>query len=98
MKIYQTPQDWLVDNPYTSGDLADLLGVTASSVRKWRRFGTEKLSKQNQTRLQVVSFIMQTISTSWNREGAIFWWYRPRYQLDGKRPIDVVDDSNYYDA
>jgi len=46
-------------------------------------------------RLQLVARLVALLWRAWTPEGTIAWFYRARPDLDGRLPIDVLDDPDY---
>lgn len=69
--------------------LADLLGRSDRQVQRWAAQDTPPAH-----RLDLVTRLVALLRYSWTEEGIVAWFYRARPELDGKRPIDLLDDPN----
>jgi uncharacterized protein (DUF2384 family) len=81
-------QEWLPR--VTQKELADLVGV---SPRQWQRL------RQSETpttpRMHRVARLAAILRHAWTDEGVVAWFYRPRHDLDARRPIDLIDEPAY---
>lgn len=77
-------RDWLPGVPKTA--IAELLGVEVRTLSRWERKATPPSH-----RLAVVGKLVAVLRHSWTPEGVMDWFERSRGDLDGKRPIDVLD-------
>ncbi len=68
-------------------ELAALAGVTA---RTWRRWAAS--SGQPSERLLLVAKLVQILHHAWSPKGIDAWFHRPRRQLDGRTPLDLLAD------
>lgn len=71
-------------------DLAELIGRSPRHVQRWLKDGGEPTR-----RLQLVARLVAILRLGWTSEGVLAWFYRPRRELKGKRPVDVLDDAEY---
>jgi hypothetical protein len=71
-------------------DLAALVGVTTRHFQRWARFGGDP-----PRRLLLVTRLIALLRRAWTPEGVVAWFYRARHDLDGRTPIDVIDDPAY---
>jgi len=74
-------------------ELAKLINL---SERQMQRIAKDGGSPSR--RLQLVARLVALLWRGWTSEGAIAWFYRERLELDGKAPIDVLDDPDYEPA
>jgi hypothetical protein len=68
-------------------EVAALLGRSQRQVERW--------AVQESTpprRLEVVAKIAALLRHSWTEEGVVAWFFRPRPDLRGRKPIDLLDD------
>jgi len=78
-------REWL---PHVSQvELAELAGVSTRTLLRWRQ-GTGQPTR----RLQLVARLVAILRHGWSEEGVIAWFYRPRRDLNGKAPIDLLGD------
>jgi uncharacterized protein (DUF2384 family) len=67
--------------------LAALLGRSQRQVQRWAtQAGTPP------RRLELVARITALLRHSWTEEGVVAWFFRPRPDLRGKKPVDLLDD------
>jgi hypothetical protein len=74
-------------------ELAALLGRSQRQVQRW--------STQDgppPRRLELVARISALLRHSWTEEGVVAWFFRPRPDLEGKKPVDLLDDAAREDA
>jgi hypothetical protein len=71
-------------------DLAELVGRSPRQVQRWAKEGGEPTR-----RLVLVSRMVALLRRAWSAEGVVAWFERPRGELDGKRPLDVLDNPAY---
>jgi len=68
-------------------DIAQLLAVDPRTIRRW---GAEPGDPDH--RLQLVARITAIIKHAWTPKGMLAWFHRPRRDLDGKAPIELLGD------
>ena len=68
-------------------DLAELVGL---SVRQLQRRRTD--DGPSSPRMQLVLKLVTILQHAWTDRGIHAWFFRPRPELAGRRPIDVLDD------
>lgn len=71
-------------------DLAELVGRSPRQVQRWARDGG-----QPTRRLRLVTRMVALLRHAWTEEGIVAWFERARRDLDGRRPIDLLDDPAY---
>jgi hypothetical protein len=74
----------------TRKELSDLLGIGERQMQRLAK-GDAKPSG----RLLLVSRLVALLWRAWTPAGVVAWFYRPRTDLDGKPPIDVLDDPEH---
>lgn len=72
-----------------AGDTHELLGVSASAYKRYR-VGLREVPDVVALRAHVVAGIVGDLAGSYNERGIRRWFKRPRPQLDGKAPSDVL--------
>ena len=77
-------REWLPSVPKSA--LAELLGVQARTVTRWQAD-----ARRPSYRLGIVAKLVAILRHSWTQEGVRAWFYRPREDLDGRRPFDLLD-------
>lgn len=70
-------------------ELAALLGRSQRQVQRW---ATQEGAPPR--RLELVARIAVLLRHSWTEEGVVAWFFRPRPDLGGKKPIDLLDDPD----
>ncbi|MGC1165176.1 MAG: hypothetical protein WA862_03630 [Solirubrobacterales bacterium] len=71
-------------------ELGQLIGVGERQV--------QRLSKDGGTpsrRLQLVARLISLLFRSWTPAGVVAWFHRQRDDLEGRAPIDVLDDADF---
>ena len=69
--------------------LADLLGVSVSSVRRYSA-GDRATPQAVAERLHFVALLLADLAGSYNEYGIRRWFTRPRVSLDGRRPSEIL--------
>jgi hypothetical protein len=82
---------WLTD--INQVDLAALVGVDPKTLQRWR-----SKSPPPSARVRLVYRLVSVLRRAWTPRGVVAWFYRPRLDLDGKAPIEVIDDPEYEPA
>lgn len=72
----------------TRKELGDLLGI---GERQIQRLAKDK-ARTPSRRLQLVARLIALLWRAWTPQGVVAWFYRQRSDLEGKAPIDVIDD------
>jgi uncharacterized protein (DUF2384 family) len=80
--------DWLPTA--TRIRLAKLLGVNQKTLKRWVEAGGPP-----SRRLFIVANLVLLLKDAWTAEGVLAWFERPRRDLDGRRPIEVIDDPDF---
>jgi transcriptional regulator with XRE-family HTH domain len=70
-------------------ELAALLGRSQRQVQRW---ATQEGTPPR--RLELVARIAALLRHSWTEDGVVAWFFRPRPDLRGKKPVDLLDDPN----
>lgn len=74
----------------TRKELSELLGIGERQVQRLAKGGSRPSA-----RLRLVSRLVALLWRAWTPAGVVAWFYRERRDLDGKPPIDVLDDPDY---
>lgn len=69
--------------------LSELVGVSPSSVRRYR-VGSRHTPDDVAARLHFVALVVADLAGSYNARGIRRWFGRPRPQLDGSAPIELM--------
>jgi acyl transferase domain-containing protein len=68
-------------------DIAELLAVDPRTIRRWAADPGDP-----DHRLQLVARLVAVLRHAWTPKGILAWFHRPRRDLDGLPPIDLLDD------
>ena len=74
-------------------ELAALLGRSQRQVQRW---ATQEGPPPR--RLELVARVAALLRHSWTEDGVIAWFFRPRQDLGGKKPVDLLDDPEWEDV
>jgi hypothetical protein len=85
-ELMRTLGEWLprISQP----EQTRLAGISVRQFQRWA-----KDSGAPSRRLLLVVQLVALLRRSWSPEGVIAWFDRPRAGLDGKAPIEVLDDA-----
>jgi hypothetical protein len=98
----------LDDSPYPEGEwsgvrarledeqLSDLLQVSTSSIRRYAS-GQRETPDEIAWRLHTLTRIIAALSGSYNDYGVRRWFERPRAQLDGRSPSELIAEATSED-
>lgn len=81
----------LIEGVVGRANAAALVGVSTSTSRRWRT-GRTSPSATNAERLTTVADTVAQLRHSFTPGAVVAWFDRPRHQLDGQRPADLLDD------
>lgn len=73
----------------TRKDLGELLGISERSIQ--RTLKAEQPVDPGR-RLLIVARLVELLRRAWTPEGVIAWFFRPRQELDGSTPFEILDD------
>ena len=79
-------EEWLPSLPVKQ--LAELLGVSERQVQRRRNDGGPSTH-----RMQIVARLVATLRHAWTEQGVYAWFSRPREDLGGAAPIELLDDA-----
>ncbi len=68
-------------------DIAELVAVDPRTIRRWSSEPGEP-----EHRLLLVSRLIAVLRHAWTPKGVLAWFHRPRRELGGKMPIELLDD------
>ena len=77
--------EWLPRVPQR--EIAQLAGISPRQFQRWLKDGGE-----SPRRLELVARLVALLKRAWTPEGVVAWFHRPRRDLDGRAPADVLDD------
>jgi transcriptional regulator with XRE-family HTH domain len=75
----------------TRKELGDLLGISDRQVQRLMKDEGRAPSR----RLQLVARLVALLWRAWTARGVVAWFYRKRPDLEGKAPIDVLEDAAF---
>lgn len=73
-------------------ELAALLGRSQRQIQRW---STQEGPPPR--RLELVARLSALLRHSWTEDGVVAWFFRPRQDLGGKKPVDLLDDPAWED-
>ena len=71
-------------------EIARLLDISVRQLQRWKTGGGDP-----SRRLLLVTRLAALLRHAWTPEGIVAWFDRPRRDLAGQSPIDVLDDPTY---
>jgi hypothetical protein len=80
--------EWLPTT--TQAEIARLVGISDRQFHRWKTSGGKP-----SRRLSLVARLVALLRRAWTEQGVIAWFHRARRDLDGKTPLDVIDDPAY---
>jgi hypothetical protein len=86
--VVATLQSWLPELSQTK--LAELVGISTRQLQRWKKEGGKPTR-----RLRTVARLVAILRRGWTDEGVVAWFYRARHDLDGKRPLDLLDNPEF---
>lgn len=88
---------WLREQGLTPTDMARLLSISETSVRRWssREDETEP-SGDSAARVMVVAKVVNHLRHAMTTRGVVQWLQRPHPSLDDRRPVDQLKDPHSY--
>jgi uncharacterized protein (DUF2384 family) len=86
--VVATLQSWLPE--ISQAKLAQLVGISTRQLQRWKKEGGKPTR-----RLRTVARLVAILRRGWTDDGVIAWFYRARHDLDGKRPIDLLDNPEF---
>jgi len=86
-KVMGSLREVLPSVPQT--ELAALLGRSQRQVQRWAA-----QEGPPGRRLELVARLATLLRHSWTEGGVVAWFFRPRPDLSGKKPVDLLDDPD----
>jgi AraC-like DNA-binding protein len=88
---------WLRQRGLSVGDLAELLGASETSVRRWASPDDETSpGGENADKVMVVAKVVNHLRHAMTVRGAVQWLQRSHPAFDDRRPIDELKDPDSY--
>ena len=88
---------WLRQQGLRVNDLAEILGVSESTIRRWVSDEDESQpSGELAERVVVIAKVVNHLRHAITARGMVQWLERPHPELDGRAPIDEVKDADSY--
>lgn len=75
----------------TRADLAELIGKSDRWIQRTLKAETPV---EPPHRLLIVARLAELLRRAWTPEGVVAWFFRAREELDGKTPLDLLDDAS----
>ena len=72
------------------GDLSRLLGVSTKTVNTWKAGGPVTRKAE---RIVVLAQLLTYLRASMTPVGLMMWFDAPRHQLDGRTPLELLNDN-----
>jgi hypothetical protein len=72
---------------------ADVAAIIGTSTRTLQRLVKDGGTPTN--RMRLVARMVALLRRAWTPQGVLAWFYRPRQELDGQRPVDVLEQAEY---
>lgn len=82
-------EEWLPG--LTVGQLSELADVSVRQLQRRRRDGGGMTSP----RLQLVARLVAILRHAWTDRGVLAWFAKPHPELDGKAPMELLDDPQH---
>jgi uncharacterized protein (DUF2384 family) len=90
--LYARIVDEVRDGGLNSAEVAQLIGVAERQVRNWAG-GTNSPSGRNRDRLLELHYLVGLLREVYTREGAEIWLHGRKKSLEGRRPIDLLEND-----
>lgn len=68
-------------------EIAELIAVDPRTIRRWAHEPGDP-----EHRLQLVTRLVAVLRHAWTPKGVLAWFHRPRRELEGKAPIELLGD------
>jgi uncharacterized protein (DUF2384 family) len=80
------------DGGLSNAEMAEVIGVAERQVRNWAG-GANAPSGRNRDRLLELHYLIGLLREVYTREGAEIWLHGRKKSLDGRRPIDLLEND-----
>lgn len=88
---------WLREQGLTPSDIAGLLAISETSVRRWSSRDDEtEPGGDNAARVMVVAKVVNHLRHAMTTRGVVQWLQRPHPSLFDRRPVDELKDPDSY--
>jgi hypothetical protein len=71
-------------------EVATLLGVDRRTLARW-----SEQTRPPARRLDVVARLVAILRHNWTEDGIVAWFHRPRRDLGGRTPLDVLSEPHF---
>jgi uncharacterized protein (DUF2384 family) len=90
--LYARIVDEVRDGGLSNAEMAQVIGVAERQVRNWSG-GTNTPSGRNRDRLLELHYLVRLLREVYTREGAEIWLHGRKRSLDGRRPVDLLEND-----
>ncbi|HWN73031.1 MAG TPA: hypothetical protein VNN15_04395 [Solirubrobacterales bacterium] len=90
--LYARIVEEVKDGGLSNTELAQLIGVAERQVRNWSA-GMNAPSGRNRDRLLELHYVVGLLREVYTREGAEIWLHGRKKSLEGRRPIDLLEND-----
>lgn len=90
--LYTRIVDEVRDGGLSNAEMAQVIGVAERQIRNWSG-GTNAPSGRNRDRLLELHYLIGLLRDVYTREGAEIWLHGRKKSLNGKRPIDLLEND-----
>ena len=73
-------------------DIADICGVETRTIRTWRKHQPSTI-RLNGDRVVLAAQLIYDLRGTITAPGIARWFRRPRHQLDGRAPLDLINEN-----
>ena len=70
-------------------EIAELVGHDRRTLLRWR-----DADREPPVRLRVVAQVVAILRHNWENEGVVAWFHRPRRDLNGKTPLEMLQQTH----
>lgn len=71
-------------------EIAKLVGVDRRTLARW-----SEQTRPPTRRLDIVARLVAILRHNWTEEGIVAWFHRPRRELGGRTPLDVLSEPHF---
>jgi hypothetical protein len=92
--LYSRIVDDVRKGSVTTGELAEITGVTERQVQNWAA-GASRPQGETRDRLLEVHYIVEQLKEVYTPEGVEIWLHGRNRSLGGRRPMDLLRDDQF---